>query len=294
MNDKIIDGKKVSDSIKENIKIETEKYLLDGNRKPGLALMIVGNDPASETYVASKDKACKSLGFNSLILRLPTNISEDEVIDIVHNWNEDSTIDGILIQLPLPKQIDENRVIETINPDKDVDGFHPMNVGKLVIGLDGFVSCTPAGIIELIKAYKIETAGKHIVVIGRSNIVGKPILNLLYQKNIANSTVTIVHTGTIDMSNFTQQADILVVATGVANLIKSKDIKAGCTIIDVGINRIDADNEKGYKLCGDVDFEDVLEKVNFITPVPGGVGPMTIAMLLSNTFKSYKKRLKLK
>jgi methylenetetrahydrofolate dehydrogenase (NADP+)/methenyltetrahydrofolate cyclohydrolase len=291
--EKIIDGKKVSNEIKENIKLETEKFVNQGSRKPGLALMIVGNNPASESYVTSKDKACKTLGFNSLILRLPSDVTENAVMDYIHNWNNDDSIDGILIQLPLPKQINENRVIEEINPEKDVDGFHPTSVGKLVIGLDCFVSCTPAGIIELIKAYKVETSGKHVVVVGRSNIVGKPILNLFYQKNIANSTVTIVHTGTKDMTEFTKQADILVVAIGVPNFIKAKDIKAGCVIIDVGINRVDANNEKGYKICGDVDFEDVLEKVSLITPVPGGVGPMTIAMLLSNTFKSYKKRLKL-
>ncbi len=293
MIEKIIDGKKVSNEIKENIKLETEKFVNQGSRKPGLALMIVGNNPASESYVTSKDKACKTLGFNSLILRLPSDVTENAVMDYIHNWNNDDSIDGILIQLPLPKQINENRVIEEINPEKDVDGFHPTSVGKLVIGLDCFVSCTPAGIIELIKAYKVETSGKHVVVVGRSNIVGKPILNLFYQKNIANSTVTIVHTGTKDMTEFTKQADILVVAIGVPNFIKAKDIKAGCVIIDVGINRVDANNEKGYKICGDVDFEDVLEKVSLITPVPGGVGPMTIAMLLSNTFKSYKKRLKL-
>ena len=293
MIEKIIDGKKVSNEIKENIKLETEKFVNQGSRKPGLALMIVGNNPASESYVTSKDKACKTLGFNSLILRLPSDVTENEVMDYIHNWNNDNSIDGILIQLPLPKQINENRVIEEINPEKDVDGFHPTSVGKLVIGLDCFVSCTPAGIIELIKAYKVETSGKHVVTVGRSNIVGKPILNLFYQKNIANSTVTIVHTGTKDMTEFTKQADILVVAIGVPNFIKAKDIKEGCVIIDVGINRVDANNEKGYKICGDVDFEDVLEKVSLITPVPGGVGPMTIAMLLSNTFKSYKKRLKL-
>ena len=273
----IIDGKKISSEIKE------EKGII-----PGLALLLVGEDPASKIYVSSKEKSCAMVGFNSTIKRLPESSTEEEVLAIVNEWNEDDSIHGILVQLPLPKHIDEQKVIMAISPNKDVDGFHPESFGRLVIGLPGFVSCTPAGIMELLKRSNIETKGKHTVVLGRSNIVGKPIANLLYQKRPdANSIVTICHTGTDDIKYYTKQADILIAAVGVPEIIKADYVKDGAVIIDVGINRVeDSTRERGYRLVGDVDYKDVFEKVSAITPVPGGVGPMTIAMLLSNTFKS--------
>ncbi len=284
----IIDGKLVSAKIKSELKIKTDELFKTKGIRPGLALIIVGDDPASKVYVNSKEKDCQEIGFNSILKRLPENTSEQEVLDIVSKWNDDNDIHGILVQLPLPKHIDENKVILAIRPDKDVDGFHPENMGRIVIGLDGFVPCTPAGVMELLKHYEIETKGKHVVVVGRSNIVGKPMLNLMYQKNqFANATVTICHTGTKDIANFTRQADILIAAIGVPNAIKADDVKDGVVVIDVGINRIeDFNSPKGSRLVGDVDFENVSAKASAITPVPGGVGLMTRAMLLSNTFKS--------
>lgn len=283
----IIDGKKISAEIKEELKIKTEQLITTKNIKPGLALLLVGDDPASKVYVASKEKSCSQIGFNSIVRREPATITESEVLNIIQEWNQSQDIHGILVQLPLPKHIDEQKVIMAISPSKDVDGFHPESFGRLVIGLNGFVSCTPAGIIELLKRYKIETKGKHAVVIGRSNIVGKPIANLLYQKSIANSIVTICHTATNDLGYYSKQADILIAAIGVPHAIKAEHVKEGVVVIDVGINRIeDKSNEKGYRLVGDVDYESVFPKASAITPVPGGVGPMTIAMLLSNTYKS--------
>lgn len=283
----IIDGKKLSDEIKSELKEKTSKLIKTKGISPGLAVLQVGEDPASSVYVNSKQNACKDLGYYSIVKRVSESISEDEVLDIVNQWNNDSKIHGILVQLPLPKHIDEQKVITSIKPEKDVDGFHPQNVGKLVIGLNGHIPCTPYGIIEMIKRYGIETKGKHTVVVGRSNIVGKPIANLMYQKqDYANSIVTICHSASKDISYYTKQADILIVAVGVANLIKKEDIKDGAVIIDVGINRIDADNDKGYKIVGDVDYNDVFEKCSAITPVPGGVGRMTIAMLMQNTYNS--------
>lgn len=285
--DKLIDGKKIANEIKEEIK-ENIKVLKDEKGiRPGLAILLVGNDPASETYVRSKEKNSENLDFHFVMRREEETISEDEVLQIIEDWNNDDEIHGILVQLPLPKHIDEYKVTMKIDPKKDVDGFHPVNLGNLVIGNDGLVPCTPAGIVELLYRYNIETKGKHVVVLGRSNIVGKPIANLMYQKNEkANSIVTICHSAADDVFQYTKQADILIVAIGSAQFIKKEHIKDGATIIDVGINRIDADNEKGYKIVGDVDFDDVHEKVSAITPVPGGVGPMTIAMLMSNTYKS--------
>jgi methylenetetrahydrofolate dehydrogenase (NADP+)/methenyltetrahydrofolate cyclohydrolase len=285
---KIVDGKKISADIKEEIKIKTEKLKAEKGVTPGLALLLVGDDPASKIYVSSKEKSCALIGFNSIVKRVPESTSEDEVLGIVGKWNKDDNIHGILVQLPLPKHIDEQKVIMAISPKKDVDGFHPESFGRLVIGLPGFVSCTPAGIMELLKRSNIETKGKHTVVLGRSNIVGKPIANLLYQKRPdANSVVTICHTGAPDIKYYTRQADILIVAVGVPMIINSDYIKDGAVIIDVGINRIeDSTRERGYRLVGDVDYDDVFDKVSAITPVPGGVGPMTIAMLLSNTYKS--------
>jgi methylenetetrahydrofolate dehydrogenase (NADP+)/methenyltetrahydrofolate cyclohydrolase len=284
----IIDGKLTSANIREELKIKTAELLKEKNIIPGLAVLLVGEDPASQVYVNSKEKACIEVGFKSILLRKPADISEEEVLAIVNEWNNDPTIHGILVQLPLPKHIDENKIILSISPKKDVDGFHPESFGRLLIGLPGFVSCTPAGIMELLKRYKIEMKGKHVVVVGRSNIVGKPIANLLYQKTpFANAVVTICHTGAKDLTYYTKQADVIIAAVGVPELIKADDVKEGVVIIDVGINRVDdASKPKGYRLTGDVDYNSVLPKVSAITPVPGGVGPMTIAMLMENTFKS--------
>lgn len=290
----IIDGKHVAEVIKLDLKSKTEKLVEEKNITPGLALMIVGDDPASKVYVASKEKDCKEIGFNSILKRLSVETSEKEVLDLIKIWNEDPEIHGILVQLPLPKHIDESKVILSIRPDKDVDGFHPENFGRLVIGLEGFVSCTPAGVMELLKYYNIETKGKHVVVVGRSNIVGKPVANLLYQKTqYANATVTICHTGTKDISSFTRQADILIAAMGVPKAIKGEDVKEGVVVIDVGVNRIeDPTTKSGTRLVGDVDYESVMPKAYAISPVPGGVGPMTRAMLMSNTFKSAMMKCK--
>lgn len=284
----IIDGKIVAANLKEEIKQKTEVLFKTKGIKPGLALLLVGDDPASKVYVASKDKACAALGFNSIIMRLPDTASEAECLKIINDWNNDSNVHGILVQLPLPKQIDEQKIIKAISPSKDVDGFHPESVGRLVIGLPCFLPCTPHGIIELIKRYNIETKGKHVVVVGRSNIVGKPISNLMYQKQpYANAVVTICHTGAPDIFKFTREADILIVAVGVPELIKAEHVKDGVVVFDVGINRVaDPNSPKGSRLCGDVDYASVLPKASAITPVPGGVGPMTISMLMYNTYLS--------
>ncbi len=284
----IIDGKKVSQIIREELKTKTEQLKNERGIVPGLALLLVGENPASKVYVNSKRKACEELGYYSIVEHLPENTSEQEVLRLVNEWNNDPKIHGILVQLPLPKQISEQKVTLAISPSKDVDGFHPENFGRLVIGLSGFRPCTPAGIVELLKYYQIETSGKHIVVVGRSNIVGKPIANMLFQKNkFANGIVTICHTAATDLSYYTRQADILVAAIGQPKKIHGNDVKNGVTVIDVGVNRIeDKTSKTGYKLVGDVDFEDIEPKAYAITPVPGGVGPMTIAMLMKNTFQS--------
>jgi len=288
----ILEGKTLAQNVKDKIQEDLANFTSSGNRKPILALMIVGSDAASETYVTSKAKSCSEIGFESIILRMDSSVSELEVLAQVQIWNSDQTIDGILVQLPLPKHINENKVIEAIDPDKDVDGFHPISAGRLMIGLDGFLPCTPFGILKLIEHYKIETSGKHVVVVGRSNIVGKPIANLLYQKNIANATVTICHTGTKDLKHFTKQADIVIAAIGSPMKLTADYFNPNAVIIDVGINRIeDASKKSGFRLVGDVDFDSVQNKVAAITPVPGGVGPLTIAMLMQNSFISYKKRL---
>jgi len=287
---KIIDGKKISSDIKEELKIKTRNLMKDRGIQPGLAVLLVGDDPASQVYVNSKQKACERIGYKSIINKQDSSINEEDVLSIIEEWNNDVTIHGMLVQSPLPSHINENNIILAINPIKDVDGFHPVNVGKLVIDLPCHVSCTPAGIVELLKRYDIETRGKHVVVVGRSNIVGKPIANLMYQKKEhANSVVTICHSACQDISKYTRDADILIVAVGRPEMIKKDDIKDGAIVIDVGINRVEANNEKGYLLVGDVDFSDVFEKASAITPVPGGVGPMTIAMLLSNTFDAAEK-----
>lgn len=284
----ILDGKVVAQAIKDEIKEKTLLLKRDKSITPGLALLLVGDNPASKVYVNSKAKTCEELGFMSIIYELPEHTSEEQVLETINEWNNNPAIHGILVQLPLPKQISENKVIEAISPLKDVDGFHPVNAGKLVLGLNGFVPCTPAGIIEIMKFYNINPSKKNIVVIGRSNIVGKPMLNLLYQKKEwSNATVTICHTGTQNLHYFTQNADILIAAMGFPQFLKSELLKEGAIVIDVGINRIeDSSKKSGYRLVGDVDYNDCLPKCSAITPVPGGVGPLTIAMLMTNTFKS--------
>lgn len=289
----LIDGKKTASDIRNELKEKILKLKENGKGVPGLVAILVGDDPASKIYVTSKGKACQEIGMTSKTEILPANISQDELLRIIDHYNSNNDFHGILVQLPLPKHIDENKVIERISPEKDVDGFHPVSVGNLVIGKDTFASCTPAGIQELLKRYEIETEGKHVVVVGRSNIVGKPIANIMLQKRkFANAVVTICHSAASDLAYFTRQADILIAAIGRANFIKENMVKEGAVVIDVGINRIDApETTKGYKIVGDVEFETVSKKTSFITPVPGGVGPMTIAMLLSNTFKSFEIKI---
>lgn len=285
----LIDGKKVAQDIRNELKKEIDLLKEQKKNLPGLVAILVGDDPASNVYVNNKAKACSEVGIISKVERLSSSISENELVDLVKQYNDDSQFHGILVQLPLPKQIDEKKIIETITPLKDVDGFHPINVGKLVIGEDTFYPCTPAGIQELLKRYKIETKGKHLVVVGRSNIVGKPIANIMLQKKeYANAIVTICHSASKDLSRYTLDADILIAAIGKPNFIKGNMVKDGVVVIDVGINRIPDNTKKsGNRIVGDVEFETVSPKASFITPVPGGIGPMTIAMLLKNTYKSY-------
>jgi len=285
----LIDGKKVAADIRNELKGKISQLKAEGKNVPGLVAIIVGEDPASQIYVASKGKACEEIGMRTTTEKLSADISEAELLSLIQSYNQNNDYQGILVQLPLPKHINEDKVIETISPKKDVDGFHPISVGNLVIGKDTFASCTPAGIQELLIRYKIETKGKHVVVVGRSNIVGKPIANIMLQKTEgANSIVTIVHSAAKEISYYTKQADILIAAIGKAEMIKADMVKDGVAVIDVGINRIDDPTKaKGYRIVGDVDFQNVSKKASFITPVPGGVGPMTIAMLLSNTYKAY-------
>jgi methylenetetrahydrofolate dehydrogenase (NADP+)/methenyltetrahydrofolate cyclohydrolase len=290
----IIDGKQTAAKIKEELKIEISKIVEEGKIPPGLVTILVGDDPASSVYVKMKNKACAEIGMYSEIKKLDAKTTEEELLNVIVDYNNNPKIHGILVQLPLPKHIDEDKIIETILPKKDVDGFHPYNVGNLVIGKETFKSCTPYGIVELLKRYNIETKGKHVVVVGRSNIVGKPIANLMLQKEEgANSIVTVCHSAARDLSYFTKQADILIAAIGRANFITEDMVKDNVVIIDVGINSIDApETKKGYKLVGDVDFENVSKKASYITPVPGGVGPMTIAMLLKNTLQAYNTMMR--
>jgi len=285
---KIIDGKMISNLIKEEIKLEVEKIIKKGDRPPHLAAILVGNDGASLTYVGSKVRSCKQVGFDSTLVKLPAEISQKDLLNKIHELNNDDKIDGFIVQLPLPNHIDEEKVLMTVNPNKDVDGFHPSNFGKMALNMESFIPATPYGIIELLKRYKINTSGKNTVVIGRSNIVGRPISILLSRKgNPGDSTVTLVHSRTKNLESFTKNADIIVSALGVPDFLKSEMVKKGVIIIDVGITRVkDDSSSKGYVIKGDVDFESVKEKASFMTPVPGGVGPMTIAMLLKNTLFS--------
>ncbi|MDG1974491.1 MAG: bifunctional 5,10-methylenetetrahydrofolate dehydrogenase/5,10-methenyltetrahydrofolate cyclohydrolase [Flavobacteriaceae bacterium] len=285
---KIIDGKMISNLIKEEIKLEVEKIIKKGDRPPHLAAILVGNDGASLTYVGSKVRSCKQVGFDSTLVKLPAEISQKDLLNKIHELNNDDKIDGFIVQLPLPNHIDEEKVLMTVNPNKDVDGFHPSNFGKMALNMESFIPATPYGIIELLKRYEINTSGKNTVVIGRSNIVGRPISILLSRKgNPGDSTVTLVHSRTKNLESFTKNADIIVSALGVPDFLKSEMVKKGVIIIDVGITRVkDDSSSKGYVIKGDVDFESVKEKASFMTPVPGGVGPMTIAMLLKNTLFS--------
>ncbi|MDG1052403.1 MAG: bifunctional 5,10-methylenetetrahydrofolate dehydrogenase/5,10-methenyltetrahydrofolate cyclohydrolase [Flavobacteriaceae bacterium] len=285
---KIIDGKMISNLIKEEIKLEVEKIIKKGDRPPHLAAILVGKDGASLTYVGSKVRSCKQVGFDSTLVKLPAEISQKDLLNKIHELNNDDKIDGFIVQLPLPNHIDEEKVLMTVNPNKDVDGFHPSNFGKMALNMESFIPATPYGIIELLKRYEINTSGKNTVVIGRSNIVGRPISILLSRKgNPGDSTVTLVHSRTKNLESFTKNADIIVSALGVPDFLKSEMVKKGVIIIDVGITRVkDDSSSKGYVIKGDVDFESVKEKASFITPVPGGVGPMTIAMLLKNTLFS--------
>lgn len=285
----IIDGKKISQEVKEELKEKIFQLKKNGEQVPGLVTILVGDNPASQSYVNSKSKSCIEIGMLSRIEKLSSDTSESELLQLIDHYNNDLNYHGILVQLPLPAHITESKVIETINPEKDVDGFHPVNVGNLVIGNETFYPCTPFGIVELLKRYKIPTDGKHVVVVGRSNIVGKPIANMLVQKKEgANAIVTICHSAAKDLSLFTKSADILIAAIGKPNFIKSGMVKEGVVVIDVGINRVeDSTSTKGYKIVGDVDFTDVEKVASYITPVPGGVGLMTIAMLLKNTYQAY-------
>jgi methylenetetrahydrofolate dehydrogenase (NADP+)/methenyltetrahydrofolate cyclohydrolase len=285
---KIIDGKLISTQIKSEVKSETGILKKEKGIIPGLAFILVGEDPASRVYVRNKGKACEELGFYSVTEKLAENTSESELLGLISKFNNDVNIHGILVQLPLPAHINQRKVIEAIDYRKDVDGFHPVNVGRMVIGEKCFIPCTPYGIIELLKRSNVETSGKNAVIIGRSNIVGKPVANLLLRYEF-NSTVTVCHSKTQDIREISSKADILIAAIGKANFVTKDFIKEGCTIIDVGINRIEDKNSKtGYKITGDVNYEDCFGKCGKITPVPGGVGPMTIAMLMKNTLDSAK------
>jgi methylenetetrahydrofolate dehydrogenase (NADP+)/methenyltetrahydrofolate cyclohydrolase len=288
--DKIIDGKIISALVKEEIKKEAEDLKLKGVI-PGLAFILVGDNHASTMYVNSKEKTCKELGFYSIIERLPVDTTESTILELIDNFNTDKLIHGILVQLPVPKHIKEQKILEAIDYRKDVDGFHPQNIGRLVAGIKSFIPCTPYGIVEMLKRKGIETKGKNLVVIGRSNIVGKPVANLFMNKSL-NATVTICHSFTKDIKEFTSKADIIIAAIGKANFLKADMIKEGAVIIDVGINKIeDMSKKSGFRTVGDVDFDDCFEKCSYITPVPGGVGLMTIAMLMKNTLESAQAKI---
>ncbi len=284
----IIDGKKISQEIKDEIAQEVKNRVKAGKKVPHLAAVLVGNDGGSKSYVAHKVKACEYVGFKSTLIEKNDDISEEELLKVVEQLNNDPDIDGFIVQLPLPKHISENKVIEAIDPKKDVDGFHPINVGRMMIGLPAFVSATPFGIIELLKRYKIETSGKNCVIIGRSNIVGKPLANLLIQKaEQGNATVTVCHSRTRNLKEVCANADILIAAMGSPDFVSADMVKKGAVVIDVGTTRVKSDKTKsGWKLKGDVKFDEVAEKCSYITPVPGGVGPMTIVSLLTNTLKA--------
>lgn len=289
----IINGKEVSEKIQLEIAAEVEQLRAVGKKQPHLAAVLVGDDPASQTYVNSKIKTCEKVGFKSSLVRFDANVSEAELLQKLAEMNADDDLDGYIVQLPLPKHISEQKVIEAVRPSKDVDGFHPINVGRLVLNLPTYISATPFGIVQLLEHYKIETQGKHCVVIGRSNIVGTP-MSILMAKNtpLANCTVTLCHSKTRDLKEHTLQADILIAAIGRPDFVTADMVKQGAVVIDVGINRVASTQTKsGFKLVGDVKYDEVAPKCSFITPVPGGVGPMTIASLLKNTLLAAKKEI---
>ncbi|HPE56996.1 MAG TPA: bifunctional methylenetetrahydrofolate dehydrogenase/methenyltetrahydrofolate cyclohydrolase FolD [Bacteroidales bacterium] len=289
----LIDGKATAKQIKMEIATEVAAMIDAGHEGPHLAAVIVGDDPASHTYVNGKEKACQEVGMTSSIYRLPEDTSEKEVLEIVDFLNNDDHVDGFIVQLPLPKHIDENKVIMSIKPEKDVDGFHPVNVGRMALGLPAYISATPFGIMELIKRYNIETEGKRVVVLGRSNIVGSPMSILLSRKAYpGNATVTLCHSRTKNLKQIAKSADILIVAMGQPHFVNEEMVKKNAVVIDVGIHRVASDQTKsGFRLIGDVDFDRVISKASYITPVPGGVGPMTIVSLLLNTLKAHKKEI---
>lgn len=288
----ILDGKKVSNDIKNEIAAEVEKMKANGEKVPHLAAILVGSDGASLTYVGSKVKACERVGFESTLVQMPDTTSELELLKKIKQLNKDDNIDGFIIQLPLPSQIDTQKVLLTVDPHKDVDGFHPENFGKMALDMSTFIPATPFGILELLQRYKVDTKGKHTVVIGRSHIVGRPMSILMSRKGWpGNSTVTLTHSNTKNIAQITTQADIIISALGVPNFLKAEMVKDDAVIIDVGITRVEDENSpRGYVIRGDVDFENVSKKASYITPVPGGVGPMTIAMLLKNTLLAREQR----
>lgn len=286
----IIDGKQIAQDVRNEVKQKVSQLTQNGI-VPCLAVILVGENPASVSYVTGKQKALAEVGMKDKSMHLPESTTQEELLKIIKELNEDSTVHGILVQLPLPKHINEEKILLAINPEKDVDGFHPVNVGNLVIGKKAFLPCTPHGIIVLLQKMNIETSGKHAVVIGRSNIVGKPVAILLARKE-TNCTVTICHTGTKNLSEFTKNADIIIAASGHPNTVTADMVKEGAVVIDVGVNRIpDSSKKSGFRLTGDVDFDSIKEKASFITPVPGGVGPMTIAMLMKNTLEAAENRI---
>ncbi len=291
----LLDGKTTSLAIKEQLANEVSQYIDSGMRPPHLAAVLVGDDGASQTYVANKEKSSHEVGFTSSVYRYPANISEEELLQSIDFLNNDDEIDGFIVQLPLPKQICEQHIINAISPDKDVDGFTPINIGRMVLGEDAFLPATPMGVCSILEHFNIETEGKHCVVLGRSNIVGTPVANLLSRnKKGANCTVTLCHSRTQNLAELTRQADILVVAIGKPEFVTADMVKAGAVLVDVGIHRIpDASKKSGYRIIGDVKHSEVDEKCSWVTPVPGGVGPLTIVSLLQNTMKAYKRKFNL-
>lgn len=287
----LLNGKETAEAIKKQIAEQVSGMVASGERPPHLVALLVGYNGASRTYVENKERACAAVGFKSTILRYPESISQADLISEVERLNADDGVDGFIIQLPLPGHIDENKIINAVSPDKDVDGFHPVNVGRMCLGEDSFVSATPYGIMLLLEHYGIETSGKHCVVLGRSNIVGRPMANLLSRKAYpGDCTVTMCHSRTVDIAGHTRKADIIVAALGVPEFLKGDMVKEGAVVIDVGITRVPADNDKGYRIVGDVEFDSVAPKCSYITPVPGGVGPMTIVSLMKNTLKARGRR----
>lgn len=290
---KLIDGKKIAENIRMEIKTEVARLIDDDERTPHLSAVIVGEDPASQTYVAGKEKACKSVGFQSSVYKLPENTSEKELLELIIFLNKDPEVDGFIVQLPLPGHISEEKVIQSINPSKDVDGFHPANLGRMISGLPAYLPATPYGIVQLLERYNIETEGKHCVVLGRSNIVGTPVSILLSRKaSPGNCTVTVCHSKTKNIKEWSASADILIAAIGQTEFVTADMVKDNAVVIDVGIHRVPSTETKsGFRLKGDVKFDEVAKKCSYITPVPGGVGPMTITGLLQNTLKAYKKEI---